>query len=83
MVGRDIGDTYANLRRNDKIGGVILEVKNLVTEYVHDVSFKLRRGEVLGFAGLMAPAEPRLCGRYSELTRSSLVRCGWRQSRKL
>ena len=53
MVGRDIGDTYANLRRNDKMGGVILEVKNLVTEYVHDVSFRLKRGEVLGLAGLV------------------------------
>ena len=53
MVGRDIGDTYAKLKRNEKIGDVILEVKNLVTEYVHDVSFTLRRGEVLGFAGLI------------------------------
>ncbi len=53
MVGRDIGDTYANLKRNDKVGDVILEVKNLVTEDVRDVSFKLRRGEVLGFAGLV------------------------------
>ncbi|NLO47288.1 MAG: sugar ABC transporter ATP-binding protein [Clostridiales bacterium] len=53
MVGRDIGDTYANLKRNDKLGDVILEVKNLVTEYIHDVSFSLRRGEVLGFAGLI------------------------------
>jgi L-arabinose transport system ATP-binding protein len=53
MVGRDIGDTYANLRRNDKIGDVLLEVRNLKTDDVHDVSFELRRGEVLGFAGLV------------------------------
>jgi L-arabinose transport system ATP-binding protein len=53
MVGRDIGDTYANLSRNDKRGDIILEVKNLVTEKVKDVSFELRRGEVLGFAGLV------------------------------
>ena len=53
MVGRDIGDTYANLRRNDKIGDVLLEVRNLRTDDVHDVSFELRRGEVLGFAGLV------------------------------
>lgn len=53
MVGRDIGDTYANLKRNDKIGDVLLEVNNLVTEDVHDVSFQLRCGEVLGFAGLV------------------------------
>ena len=53
MVGRDVGDTYANLRRNDKIGDVILEVKNLVTDYVKDISFELRRGEILGFSGLI------------------------------
>ena len=53
MVGRDIGDTYSGLRRNDKIGDVLLDVKNLETDYVHDVSFKLRKGEVLGFAGLV------------------------------
>jgi L-arabinose transport system ATP-binding protein len=53
MVGRDIGDTYANLKRNDKIGDVLLEVNNLETDDVHDVSFQLRRGEVLGFAGLV------------------------------
>jgi ABC-type sugar transport system ATPase subunit len=53
MVGRDIGDTYANLSRNDKYGDVLLEVSNLTTYAVNDVSFKLRRGEVLGFAGLV------------------------------
>ncbi|MDR3277513.1 MAG: sugar ABC transporter ATP-binding protein [Oscillospiraceae bacterium] len=53
MVGRDIGDTYANLSRNENPGGVLLEVKNLKTEYVRDVSFSLRRGEVLGLAGLV------------------------------
>lgn len=53
MVGRDIGDTYSNLSRNDKYGDVLLEVKNLNTEMLRDVSFTLRRGEVLGFAGLV------------------------------
>lgn len=53
MVGRDIGDTYANLKRNDKFGDVVLEVKNLKTLVVKDVSFKLRKGEILGFAGLV------------------------------
>ncbi|MDR1299395.1 MAG: sugar ABC transporter ATP-binding protein [Oscillospiraceae bacterium] len=53
MVGRDIGDTYSKLRRNDNIGDVLLDVKNLTTADVRDVSFSLRRGEVLGFAGLV------------------------------
>ena len=53
MVGRDIGDTYANLDRNTKHGDVLLEVNDLVTHAVRGVSFKLHRGEVLGLAGLV------------------------------
>ena len=53
MVGRDIGDTYANLDRNEDIGDVVLEVDNLSTIVLKDVSFKIRKGEVLGFAGLV------------------------------
>ncbi|MCL2401975.1 MAG: sugar ABC transporter ATP-binding protein [Oscillospiraceae bacterium] len=53
MVGRDIGDTYANLSRNDKQGDVLLEVNNMTTPAVRNVSFTLRKGEILGFAGLV------------------------------
>jgi ABC-type sugar transport system ATPase subunit len=53
MVGRDVGDTYSRLSRNEVIGDVLLEVRRLETHAVHDVSFELRRGEVLGFAGLV------------------------------
>ncbi|NLT13636.1 MAG: sugar ABC transporter ATP-binding protein [Clostridiales bacterium] len=53
MVGRDIGDTYANLIRNDSIGEVLLEANNVTTYAVSDISFTLHRGEVLGFAGLV------------------------------
>ncbi len=53
MVGRDIGDTYANLSRNENFGDIVLEVKNINTDVIHDISFTLRAGEVLGFAGLV------------------------------
>ena len=53
MVGRDIGDTYANLSRNEDIGDVILEVESLTTDDVRDISFSLRKGEIIGFAGLI------------------------------
>ena len=53
MVGRDIGDTYANLKRNDTYGDVVLELKNVNTPYIHDVSFKVRKGEIIGLAGLV------------------------------
>ena len=53
MVGRDLGDIFASLKRNDKIGDVILEAKGLIATNVKNVSFQLRAGEVLGFAGLV------------------------------
>jgi ABC-type sugar transport system ATPase subunit len=53
MVGRSIGDVFNTLHRNDKIGEVVLEAKHLNNDFIHDVSFTLRKGEVLGFAGLV------------------------------
>ena len=60
MVGRDIGDTFANLSRNQEQGDILLEVRNLVTEDIRGVSFTLRRGEVLGFAGLIGSGRTEL-----------------------
>ena len=53
MVGRDIGDTFSHLDRNTEIGELLLEVKGLTNDVIQDVSFRLHRGEVLGFAGLV------------------------------
>ncbi len=53
MVGRDLGDIFKNLDRNTEIGEVILEAKHLTNDYIHDVSFQLHKGEILGFAGLV------------------------------
>ena len=53
MVGRDLGDIYDSLDRNDHIGDVLLEVKNLESDFVDGVSFRLHKGEVLGFSGLV------------------------------
>lgn len=53
MVGRDVGDMYNNLKRNEQTGDILLQVKNLYTDFLHNVSFILRRGEILGFAGLI------------------------------
>ena len=53
MVGRDLGDIYDNLDRSKKIGRPLLEAKNLSNKYIHNVSFTLHEGEVLGFAGLV------------------------------
>ncbi|WP_343277365.1 sugar ABC transporter ATP-binding protein, partial [Ligaoa zhengdingensis] len=52
MVGRDIGDVFNTLPRNDKIGDVVLELNNVSTEYVHDINLQVCAGEIVGFSGL-------------------------------
>ncbi len=59
MVGRDMEDRYP--KRDPKIGDVLLEVKNWNVfhqnhrdrQFLHDVAFNVRAGEVVGIAGLM------------------------------
>lgn len=60
MVGRDLGDIFINLDRNQKIGDVLLEVKGVSSDYVKETSFTLRRGEVLGFSGLVGAGRTEL-----------------------
>jgi ribose transport system ATP-binding protein len=52
MVGRDL--EQARLRRGGRAGPVALRVEGLnLRDKVRDVSFEVRRGEILGVAGLM------------------------------
>ncbi|MBQ6321935.1 MAG: sugar ABC transporter ATP-binding protein [Lachnospiraceae bacterium] len=60
MVGRDLGDIFANLDRNDQIGDVLLEVKGISSDYVKENSFVLHKGEVLGFSGLVGAGRTEL-----------------------
>lgn len=53
MVGRDIGNAFAKLSRNDKFGDILLEARGLTTNKIHNVNFNLRAGEIVGFAGLV------------------------------
>ena len=56
MLGdADSGHQFEWIPRDyDKAGSNILEVKNLkINEKLNDVSFSLKKGEILGFAGLM------------------------------
>jgi len=52
MVGRELQSRFPE--RENATADVILEVRGLTSKYNHvkDVSFDVRRGEVLGFAGL-------------------------------
>ena len=52
MVGRELKDLF--VRNRKAFGDVVLEVKNLSAPGAFEnVSFQVRRGEVVGFAGLM------------------------------
>ena len=52
MVGRDLDDEIKDVKENNN--EYVLEVKNLNKEKVfHDISFNLRKGEILGFYGLV------------------------------
>lgn len=53
MVGRDLGDIFNSLDRGKEIGEVLLDVKEVSSDYVQPVSFTLHKGEVLGFSGLV------------------------------
>lgn len=53
MVGRDLGNVFHELDRNKEIGEVVLKVEKLSNPWFKDVSFELRKGEILGFAGLV------------------------------
>lgn len=51
MVGRDIDETYP--QKDVEIGETILEVKDLCGLGVQNINFSLKRGEILGFGGLV------------------------------
>lgn len=59
MVGRELTELY---KREDHVPGeVILEVRNLRREMVlKDISFSLRKGEILGISGLVGAGRTEL-----------------------
>jgi ribose transport system ATP-binding protein len=72
MIGRDLKDVYP--RREPKLGEVLLDVKGLGrAKLVHDVSFQVRAGEIVGFAGITGSGrteagdpDPRYAGHEEE-----------------
>ncbi len=54
MVGRDLGDFFGKRRILDSSNENMLEVKNITIEkYFKDISFDVKKGEVLGMFGLV------------------------------
>lgn len=59
MVGRELGQEYP--KDFIETGEVILEVRNLMRKGVlHDISFTVKRGEVLGISGLVGSGRTEL-----------------------
>lgn len=59
MVDREINELFP--KQKSKIGSVLLEVKNLTVKgKFRDVSFDLKKGEILGVAGLMGAGRTEL-----------------------
>jgi D-xylose transport system ATP-binding protein len=66
MVGREVGDIFPKV--DHELGETALEVRNVTAfsvddptkKIVNDVSFSVRRGEVLGIAGLMGAGRTEL-----------------------
>jgi len=71
MVGRDINERFPEVDTSNK--DTILEVKNLhVPGKVEDTSFQLRKGEILGVAGLMGSGRTELAKSiYGEFKKTS------------
>lgn len=51
MVGRPLGELFPRPQRTG--GAPVLEVQGLSTARVHDISFAVGEGEIVGFSGLM------------------------------
>jgi ribose transport system ATP-binding protein len=58
MVGRELVEDYPPPAQPP--GEVILGVEGLSNSHLHDVSFSLRRGEILGFGGLVGAGRTEL-----------------------
>jgi len=58
MVGRELGLGFPETDRS--VNKVILQVENLTTDAVNDISFHVHAGEIVGFSGLMGAGRTEL-----------------------
>jgi ribose transport system ATP-binding protein len=60
MVGRELSKLYPAKREPDVDEEIVLSVNALSTGYVRDASFDVRKGEILGFSGMIGSGRTEL-----------------------
>lgn len=58
MVGREISNMYPE--KDNKPGDVVLKAEHIDNQFVKDISFDLKKGEILGIYGLMGSGHQEL-----------------------
>lgn len=78
MVGRELTNLYPKVAV--PIGGPVFEVEKLNSQTLRDISFSIRRGEILGVAGLMGAGQMALARALFgvEPKTSGIIRIGGR-----
>ena len=71
MVGRELSNLYPPKREPDVDAPVVLRVRNLSAPGIENISFELRKGEVLGFAGLIGSGRTAIAEAVVGLSRRS------------
>ena len=83
MVGRELSESFPE--RETVSGDVLLEARGLTGNSVENISFQLKRGEILGFAGLVGSGRTEtmelVCG-AKKMTSGELLLKGRRVSFK-
>jgi inositol transport system ATP-binding protein len=71
MVGRTLTDMFH--KEATDMGSVFLDVRNLSGKGFRNVSFQVKRGEILGVAGLMGAGHTELLEAVFGVTRSPAI----------
>jgi ribose transport system ATP-binding protein len=71
MVGRELSNLYPPKHEPDVDAPVVLRVQGLSGESISNISFGLRKGEILGFAGLIGSGRTAVAEAIVGLTGSS------------
>ncbi|MCA1404144.1 sugar ABC transporter ATP-binding protein [Ensifer sp. IC3342] len=60
MVGREMSSLYPAKTEPDVDEEIVLRVDSLSTDYVKDASFEVRKGEIVGFSGMIGSGRTEL-----------------------